>query len=145
MLWGRHKKSKMGKYDENPSLAVAEVLNKLIKNCQNCKRGFSGHQFVRLATWIISKEKDQELEMFFKTLIDRNWLQLKEFQEWHPLTDDAEAFAIRCPDHGFSVVVIKTHFELFQGNRLLYCEALPGEEGENLLAAFASIEWHPFQ
>ena len=144
MAWSIFKKAKQREFARNPHLAVAQTLSDLLKKCPHCKRRLSGHKYARFATWVVPKEEDGTLLAFFKAIKDHDWTKLQELQRWDPLGDDVEAFAVRCPTHGFSVVVIKTHFELFLGSPLLLCETLLAGEGEKLLAAFPFLEWHTF-
>jgi len=74
---------------------------------------------------------------------DHKWAKLRELQGWVGRADNVEAYAIRCSGR-LSVAVVKTHFELLQGTRLLYNEVLCAGESSDLLEVFADIQWHPF-
>lgn len=130
MAGSMHKQTKQRESVKNPHVAIARALTELLETCPHCKRGLSGHEYVQFATAVVPKEKDGTLQAFFQAIKDHDWTKLQEFQNWDPLGDDVEAYAVRCSTHGFSVVVTKTHFELFQGNRLLFCETMPAGEGD---------------
>jgi hypothetical protein len=143
MALGIDVKSNRGKSAKDPNRAVAQVLGELLVSCLLCRSGFSAHDFALLGTWIVQSEKDDALVRFFEAIKDHQWAKLREFQRWLGSADNVEAYAIRCSGR-LSVAVVKTHFDLLQGTRLLYSEALSVEESANLLRVFADLQWHPF-
>jgi hypothetical protein len=120
-----HVRPNQGEHARDPSRAVAQLLAELLGSCAHCQSGLSGHDYALLATWVITKEKDNALAKFLKAIKDHQWRKLREFQSWLGRADDVEAYAVRCSGNYLTVAVIKTHFELFQGARLLYSEGLP--------------------
>ena len=132
-----HSKSNQSSLDNgDPNRARARLLAKLLNTCGHCHSGVQGHEFALIATWIVTKEIDNALVKFFEATKEHQWPKLREFQSWRGRSDNLEAYAIRCPGQNLSVAIIKTHFELLQGARLLYSEALSTEEGDKLLSAF---------
>ena len=73
-----------------------------------------------------------------------DWERLQEFQTWDPRADDLEAYAITCIGHPAFTAVIKTHFELFQGSRLMLCEGLTDTESLALRRVFSTVKWNSF-
>jgi hypothetical protein len=136
-------KSNRGESVKDPNRAVGQLLAKILESCPLCESGFSGHDFVLLATWVVRGEKDEELLRFFEAIKGHRWAKLREFQTWLATSDNVEAYAIRCSGR-LTVAVVKTHFELFQGARLLYSEVLSIEEGARLLETFTGLQWHAF-
>ena len=136
-------KTRRGEAANDPSRAVAQVLAELLGGCLVCRSGFSGHDYALLATWVVPSKGDSCLAGFFQAIKDHQWAKLHEFQTWLGSADNLEAYAIRCSQR-VTVAVVKTHFELLQGARLIYSEALPAEEALKLLETFAGLEWHPF-
>lgn len=143
MAFGMDVKRNRAESAKNPNRAVAQLLAELLASCLVCRSGFSAHEFAQLATWIVPTEKDDALVGFFEAIKDHQWVKLREFQSWLGSADNIEAYAIRCSEC-VSVAVLKTHFDLLQGTRLLYSEALSVEESANLLRAFADLQWHSF-
>lgn len=123
--------------------AVAQLLAEAVEPCPVCRSGFSGRGYVLLATCVVRGAKDETLVRFFETIKGYQWAKLREFQSWLGKADNVEAYAIRCSGR-VTLAVVKTHFELLEGARLLYSEALSMEEGIGLLHTFTSLEWHQF-
>ena len=132
-----------GESGKDPNRAVAQLLAQLLASCLICQSGFSGHDFALLATWVVRGEKDEALVNFFEAIKDRQWTKLRDFHTWLGSADNVEAYAIRCSGR-LIVAVVKTHFELLPGARLLYSEALSTEDSAKLLEAFANLQWHAF-
>jgi len=143
MALGIDVKPNRGESAKDPNRAVAQLLAELLASCLLCRSGFSGHDFALLATWVVRGEKDDALVRFFEAMKDHQWAKLRDFQNWLGSADNVEAYAIRCSGR-LSVAVVKTHFELLQGARLLYSEALSAGESAKLLEVFADIQWHAF-
>ena len=129
---------------KNPSRAVAQQLAEILGPCTHCSSALSGHEYALLASCVIAKEKGGALVGFFEAIKNHHWPKVNEFQIWLGGADDVEAYVVRCAGRNLTVVVIKTHFELFQGAQLLYSEALPTEECNKLSDAFTNVQWHPF-
>ena len=128
----------------NPQLATARKLAELIRTCPSCKRHLDRHEYAQLATCAVPDEKTDTLQVFFQAIKNHEWATLGKFQTWNPRGEDVEVYAVRCITDGGSVVAVKTHFELFQSDRLLFCESLSAEDGGKLFAALPSLDWHPF-
>jgi hypothetical protein len=137
-------KPNRGKYASDPDRAVAQQLADLMQSCAHCRAPLRGHEYALLATWAISEEKDGALARFFEAIKEHDWLKLREFQSWLGNTDDLEAYAVRCSGQNLTVAVIKTHFELFQGARLLCTESLSAMDRSKLLDSFPDLQWHAF-
>jgi hypothetical protein len=91
----------------------------------------------------VQTKTDEALLKFFQAVKDHQWATLREFQSWLGKADNVEVYALRCSGR-VTVAVVKTHLELFQGDRLLYSEALSQEESVKLLETFADLQWHSF-
>jgi hypothetical protein len=128
---------------KDPNRAVAQLLAQLLECCPVCRSGFSGHDYTLLATCVVPSESDDTLLGFFAAIKDHRWAKLRDSQAWLGKGDNLEAYAIRCSER-LTLAVVKTHFELLQGARLLYCEALSIEEGDRLLGTFTDLQWHSF-
>lgn len=144
MFWNRKAKKLQEEYSKSPHLATADVLAKLVKRCPCCKEEFAGHEFSLCTTRPILKG-DQDLQKFFQVLIGHEWEQLAGYHDWNEGGDNVEVYALRCTGKGLSIVAIKGHLERLLGNRLLHCEPLTDQSGEELLAAFPKLEWHAFR
>jgi hypothetical protein len=128
---------------KDPNRAVARLLAELLESCSLSRSGFSGHDYVLLATCVVRAKKDAALVRFFEAIKDHQWAKLREFQSWLGKADNVEAYEIGCSEH-VTVAVVKTYFEPLQGARLLYSEALSKEESVGLLQIFTNLEWHQF-
>ena len=122
---------------------TANVLDELLGACAHCQSRFSDHEFALLATWVVDRDKDENILNFLKVLKDHQWQKVHEFQCWLGTADDVEAYVVRCPGQNLVIAVIKTHFELFQPTYLVYSEALSAEEGTKLMDAFKYLQWYP--
>jgi hypothetical protein len=142
MSWDFRKKPDTRELVQDPSQAKARVLAELLKTCAHCQSGVSGHEFALLATWVITNERDEALLRFFETIKDHRWLELRGFQSWLGEADNLEAYAIRCAGNNLSVAVIKSHFELLLGSRLVCHEAVPPSEADALLEVFTDLRWY---
>jgi hypothetical protein len=144
VFWNRKAKKLKEEYANNPHLATADVLTRLVKRCPSCKGEMAGHEFSRCATKPILKG-DQDLQKFFQVLIGHEWEQLGGFHDWTTDGDNVEVYALRCTGERLSVVAIKAQFEHFMGSRLLHHEALSDKDGKELLAVFPHLEWRSFR
>ncbi len=143
MAFGINVKSNRGESTKDPNRAVAKLLAEILASCPLCGSGFSAHDFTLLATSVVRSEKDDDLIGFFEAIKNHKWAKLREYQSWVGTADNVEAYSICCSGR-LSIAVVKTHFELLQGTRLLYREPLSVEESSKLLEVFADIQWHPF-
>jgi hypothetical protein len=121
----------------------AEKLRRLLKKCPVCQRGLSQHSHAIFATTILSEEDGERREGFFKALKEHRWPDAQEYQEWNGLDDNAEAYALRCNTNRIALLVVRSPFELYEGDSLLNYEILDLESGQKLEALIEESKWQP--
>ena len=119
----------------------ANYFKAVIGRCPVCSADLEGHSVALIATVIIN-DNQQAVTEFFKALQEHRWEDLRQFQQWEGASDNAEAYAIQCPQ-GLAWFVIRSPFELYESDTFLTQEVLDSDDSKNLRSWVPEGLWHP--
>ena len=63
------------------------------------------------------------------------------FDDFDPLLNALEAFAVRCPSGAMVLLAVRNPFELFESNEVLDCEVLDSTTGKQLDSLIETSRW----
>jgi hypothetical protein len=113
---------KLGHRDRHAEDATSQMLCKLIAECPVCRRSLKGHYRRLVATTSLRQRNDGKPDPMLSALIQHDWSELVEFQEWEGDQPNAEVYLIECPSGGFSVSMIRSPFQLGEPDVLMHQE-----------------------
>jgi hypothetical protein len=126
--------------------ASSQVLRKVLQRCARCKQSLEGHEYRLIATTILNPENRQRFRELLTAVEAHRWRTVLTFQEWIGNQDDAEVYAIRCPNGGLSVVLIDSPFELYDPHVMLRQESIESSEDASIFGDGLpdTDVWHTF-
>jgi hypothetical protein len=124
--------------------ATAMELRRMLKSCPACGRNLDDHSYASVATTIASPENQERLGLFCRVLETHDWPRLMQFDDFDPLLNALEAFAIKCAWGWIVLVAVRNPFELFESSRVLDCEVLDSNTGKALRSLIAPDKWRRF-
>ena len=116
----------------------------MLKQCPICFNSFSGHWYAMFATVVFVQENKVLIEKFLSALEQHNWKEAAQFQDWDPVSDDLEAYALKCSSGNAALVIIESPYELYYNNSLMRIEVLSSSIASDFLSSVASDRWRPF-
>lgn len=122
--------------------AIAQKLLRMVPRCPGCNSTLTGHQFAELATTVCEKENLDRLTKFIEYARARQWLKLREFQEFKGDKDDLVANVIACGERGV-LLVIKSVCELYAADELVILDTITQHDMVVLRALIDADCWHP--
>jgi len=94
-----------------------------------------------LATTVAFPENSERLREFCRLLNAHDWSRLKQFQDFDPLLNAIEVFAIKCVSGAIVLLTLRNPFELFDSNEVLDCEVLDSTAGNELDSLIEADKW----
>jgi hypothetical protein len=133
--------------DAHPLRIVARELRRILDGCPICDGGFRNHYYALLATVVMeeSKQNEKQPHPFFRSLSERRWRSLLEFQEWNASKDAAAAFAFRCAQGRLGILTVLTPAESASDDSPLDFAILSVDEGRELAGLIAPEKWIPLR
>jgi hypothetical protein len=128
-------------FSKKPEDATAAELRRMLKVCPACEADLNDHSYALFATTVASDERKQELLEFFQALKAHDWRRAQKFEDFDPLLNAAEAFALKCVSGTLVLLMVRNPFELFDASSLMYSEVLDGESGKELNAFIEAGAW----
>jgi hypothetical protein len=132
-------------YEKYSGDATAESLKRTLKSCPVCNSGFSDHYYTLIATTIYSQENGPRVKEFVEAVDGSSWHDLLNSQDWHPLNDCFEAYAIRCNSGQIAVITILSPYELFENSIVISQQTLSPESTLELLLSINDSKWKALQ
>ena len=121
----------------------ADASKCVLQRCPICGKGFPNHYYARFATTAFAEANRHRMEFFFSSLEQHDWLQAVQFQDWDVLSNNAEAYALKCSTERLALVIIYSPYEVFEDDSLIRLEVLNGNSGERLIACVRPNGWKP--
>lgn len=118
-----------------------ETLSRIWKRlrvCPVCGEDFHGHAYALLATTTLASRHRCRIERFLATVEGRSPRDLAAFHDWDAHGENAEAYALRCPDGNVAIAVADTEAAPPHFKNVIRCDSLGTEgsrEAESIVAA----------
>ena len=121
--------------------ATAVELRRMLKSCPVCAGNLDDHSYASFAITVASPENKERLEEFCRLLKAHDWGRLTQFDDFDPLLNAIEAFAVKCVSGAIVLLTVRNPFELFDSNEVLDCEALDSTTGNEVESLIESDKW----
>jgi len=121
--------------------ATAAELRRMLKVCPACGANLNNHSYAIFAVTVASGERKKELLEFFQALKAHDWRKVRQFEDFDPLHNAAEAFALKCVSGSLVLLMVRSPFELYDASNIMDFEVLDGESGKELSALIEADEW----
>ena len=116
----------------------------MLKSCPACGRNLDDHSYATIAITVASPENRERSGLFCHALKEHDWPGLMQFDDFDPLLNALEAFAIKCAWGWIILLAVRNPFELFESNQVLDCEVLDSVTGKALCSLIESDKWRRF-
>ena len=128
-----------------PKAGVIQSLLEMLRNqCPRCKQSLRGHLYQMYAMTTATPERQEELHNFLENAKQHDWEALSHFQDFDPLKNSVQIFALECPDHNLSMLFIRDPFELFDGDSLESWEPLQEADAKSWRTFLDQAKWVVF-
>jgi hypothetical protein len=121
--------------------ATAVELRRMLKSCPACAGNLDDHSYASFAITVASPENEERLGEFCRLLKAHDWSTLAQFDDFDPLLNAIEVFAVKCVSGAIVLLTVRNPFELFDSNEVLDCEALDSTTGNELESLIESDKW----
>jgi hypothetical protein len=121
--------------------ATAVDLRRMLKSCPACAGDLDDHFYASFAITVASAENEERLGEFCRLLKAHDWSRLKQLDDFDPLLNAIEAFAIKCISGAIVLLAMRNPFELFDSNEVLDCEVLDSTTGNELDSLIEAEKW----
>jgi hypothetical protein len=121
--------------------ATAVELRRMLKSCPACAGNLDDHSYASFAITVASPENEERLGEFCRPLKAHDWSTLAQFDDFDPLLNAIEVFAVKCVSGAIVLLTVRNPFELFDSNEVLDCEALDSTTGNELESLIESDKW----
>lgn len=91
---------------------LRSIFTEAMPSCPVCEQHFEGHQYKRLASNPLNKDKKERYLAMMKAVNSHAWEELNSFQDWEGTSANAEVYLFRCPDIRYNLAVIYTPYAL---------------------------------
>ena len=123
--------------------ATANDLRRMLKSCPACARTLDNHSYASVATTVAAPENQERLHVFCGLLKAHDWPALMQFDDFDPMLNALEIFAVKCVSGAIVLLAVRSPFELFESNDTLDCEVLDSTTGNSLSSLVESDRWRP--
>jgi hypothetical protein len=112
-----------------------------LRVCPVCGEDFEGHRHALLATVPLTSRNRKRIERFLKAVEAREPRELAAFHDWDGHRENAEAYALRCPDGNIAVAVVHTAAEAPHFKNVIRCDSLGAERSREAESVVAAGDW----
>lgn len=112
-----------------------------LRVCPVCGEDFRGHQYALLATTALASHNRRRIERFLKAVEGREPGELVAFHDWDAHGENAEAYALRCPDGNIAVAVAHTAVEAPHFKNVIRCDSLGPERSRQVENIVPGERW----
>ena len=121
--------------------ATAVELRRMLNSCPACAANLDGHSYASFAITVASPENKERLGEFCRLLKAHDWSGLKQFDDFDPLLNAIEVFAVKCVAGEIVLLAVRDPFELFDSNEVLVSELLDSTAGNELDSLIEADKW----
>jgi hypothetical protein len=121
--------------------ATAVELRRILKCCPACAGSLDDHSYALVAITVAAPANQERLGSFCHLLKGHDWPALMRFDDFDPLLNALEAFAVKCSSGEMVLLSVRNPFELFESNEVLDCEVLDSTTGKQLDSLIETSKW----
>lgn len=112
-----------------------------LRVCPVCGKDLRGHQYALLATTAFASRNRRRIERFLKAIEEREPGELVAFHDWDSHGENAEAYALRCPDGNIAVALLHTAVEPPHFKNVIRCDSLGPERSRQVEHIVTGERW----
>ncbi len=106
------------------NLVALSLAWERLRVCPVCGEDFRGHQHALLATMALAPRNRRRIERFLKAVERRDPADIAAFHDWDGRGENAEAYALRCPDGNVAIAVVHTAADAPHFKNVIRCDSL---------------------
>ncbi len=118
-----------------------ELIWQQLRGCPICGAEFGGHRYALVATTVLSARNRRRIERFLLAVEQKLPGELVPFRDWDAGGENAEAYALRCPDGNIAIAVAHTAAAAPHFKNVIRCDSLGAERSRELEAIVAGERW----
>jgi hypothetical protein len=120
---------------------MLELVWQQLRVCPICGEEFAGHRYTLLATTVLAARNRRKIERFLAAVEQRTPADLDGFHDWDAAGENAEAYALRCPDGNMAIAVVHSAAEPPHFKNVIRCDSLGSERSRELDARVSGERW----
>ena len=120
---------------------MLELVWQQLRVCPICGEEFAGHRYTLLATTALAARNRRNIEQFLAAVGQRTPAGLDGFHDWDPSGENAEAYALRCPDGNIAIAVAHSTAAPPHFKNVIRCDSLGPERSRELDAKVSGERW----
>jgi hypothetical protein len=112
-----------------------------MRGCPVCGRELVGHRYALVATTALLSRRRRKIDRFLRAVDRKNPRDLEPFQDWDARGENAEAYALCCPDGNIALAVAHTGAAPPHFKNVIRCDSLGPERSREFEAAVPADRW----
>jgi hypothetical protein len=128
-----------------PRNAVGQALWVMLRGeCPKCAQALNGHRYQIYAMTVATSERNDVLVDFIQKARHHEWKSLLRSQDFDPVKNSLEIYALQCPEEFVSMLLVRDPFELCDGLSLESWQLLQGPDTRSWLTFLDPSKWVSF-
>ena len=120
---------------------MLELVWRQLRVCPVCGEDFAGHRYTLLATTVLAARNRRIIERFLAAVEQRTPSELDQYHDWDAAGENAEAYAVRCPDGNIAIAVAHSAAAPPHFKNVIRCDSLGAERSRELDARVSGERW----
>lgn len=120
---------------------MLELVWRQLRVCPVCGKEFAGHRYTLLATTVLAARNRRKIERFLAAVEQRTPAGLDGLHDWDAAGENAEAYALRCPNGNIAIAVVHSAAASPHFKNVIRCDSLGGERSRELDARVSGERW----
>jgi hypothetical protein len=120
---------------------TARELCRMLQRCPACGGGFEDHQYAHFAVTVFAEERNGRAKEFLRACEEHRWQDAQQYQEFDARRDALVAYALRCQTGKMVSLLERSPFEEYEADRLIACDLLNEESGQQLKTMVPAGDW----
>jgi hypothetical protein len=114
-----------------------------LQTCPICGKELRGHRYALLASVVDNARDRSRVDKFLNDIKTRTWSEVLRLEEWQGDSDVILLYAIKCSSSILALILVRSPFELYDDDHVVWIETLTTEESSTLNAATERRNWKP--
>ena len=120
---------------------TARELCRMLQRCPVCGGEFDEHRYAHFAVTVFAEERNGRVKEFLRACEEHRWQDAQQFQEFDARHDAVVAYALDCRTGKLATLLERSPFEAYEADRLISCDLLGEESGQQLRAIVPPGDW----
>ncbi len=120
---------------------TARELCRMLQRCPVCGGEFDDHQYAHFAWTVFAEDGNGRIKDFLRACEEHRWQDAQQFQEFDARHDALVAYAMQCRTGKLAALLERSPFEAYEADRLIACDLLSEETGQQLRAMVPMGDW----